>query len=215
MPNFGEIKGLIARNLNRGDLSNDADAAISEDTISYYIKEAIKYYKSERLYFLEALNTSITLVDGQETSSIPSDFVEELIFRLTGPQARRLCRLNYIELEEYRSQPNQTTVDGIPLYFALYEELFHYWPKPNSNYDTSLSYIKELPELITDSDSNAWTEQASRLIVAKATADIYINRLKSSSRAGDFVSLAKDELNRLISLNNKRNTSHRLRTFYN
>lgn len=132
------------------------------------ISTAIKCYETQRFWFNEA-STAVATVASQSYLTVPTDFMAldriELYFS-GGYFALREDTFDYV-----RAMDSVATV-GQPTSFAYRGDRFELAVVPNSAYPAVIYYLKSLPALSADADSNAWTNEAANLIAHAATVEL-------------------------------------------
>jgi len=200
---FGELKALVLRDLERDDLSTDSNANIDDTTIEYYIKRSIDHFKTKQFWFNQRTATTVTIAANSDTASLPNDFISAVIFRVTTNGSQRiLTETHYEELETARAI-SQVINSSAPTLFSIFGEQFEFYPTPTQSISTKLSYIFELTELSADSDSNTWTNDARMMISAKTKEYIYRDRLRNSEAATRAALEVEQELQKLTTRTNK------------
>ena len=134
MSTFGEVKEAIRRAIVRNmELTSDGNAALSDDTISYYIKRAIDHYKSEKFFFNEKSleDSTTTLVADQSFLAVPSDFIAPIIWRITQTSFSNLISLRrYTDIESLRTQRASTSTQT-PDVYAIKNDKFELFNTPD------------------------------------------------------------------------------------
>jgi len=67
---------------------------------------------------------------------------------------------------------------GIPTHYCYYNDRFELAATPDSAWACPLYYLKQLPELSADTDTNAWTTFGENLIAHSAAMDLLIGILR-------------------------------------
>lgn len=204
MVNFGELKGLIARDLERNDLSDDGTAAISEDTVAYYVKAAIDHFKTRQFYFNQRTDT-VGIPSGSGLVALPSDFIEMIMWRITTSGSQRILQqIMYKELEVIRVS-SVTVNSTAPDRYAIFAQGLEVFPEPTDTTESRMSYVFELPTLDVDEDTNAWTDDARMLISAKVKEYIYNDRLHNVNMANRSAIEVEKELSKIYARSRKNN----------
>lgn len=150
--NFGQIKAQVKSFLNRDDL---------DSYIPIFINIAKSKIELEYNLYYMLNSTNLTLTEGVNTLSVPSDFKTVFSLAILDPTLSyyRLiypCFLDYLVY----LQLNKYTQSGEPLYYSIAENKFHFTPTPDKNYSVELKYYKYSPDLSADTDTNWLTENA-------------------------------------------------------
>lgn len=186
MSNLRTMRNRILSDLTRSDLS-----ATAEDEI----RSAIAHYERESFWFNEQ-RSSLDTSDGVEFYGLPEDFVHmhSLVVEVnnfTYPLNHR----SYDTIEQWFVR--SSTFTGYPTDFAIYAEQFRLYPVPNGAYEMTLSYIRRLPTLNNETDSNAWTDTAEEVIRSRAEAQIAARKLRDRDAAADYSALEQEALRKL------------------
>lgn len=199
MSDYGTLINRVLRDLNRTG-QGDMTATAQDEIIS-----AIDHYQRETWHFTEKRATLDT-VDGQEFYGLPTDFerMDSLVIDVNN-YSYRLNERTYDTLEDWFVRSD--TYTGYPTDFAVYDEQIRLYPVPNGAYQMTLSYIQDLTQLSTSTDSNAWTTTAEELIRRRACKNIAAGVLHDLDKAQTY-----DGLERSAYLALRSNTNQRLMT---
>ena len=196
MATFGELISEVAEKIDQSLLGSKPTTTTSPAAIS--INRAIDYFESERFWFNEAA-TSITLTKGNPTvPSLPPDFLFEVEnggLAINYSNTRR--PLKRISLRDYDKVNTEGL--GLPYLYKVFGGQIDLYFYPDQAYTLELRYIKKYSDMTDASDTNDWTDNAERLIVAKALEDLYLDR-RHSLPAGlhdQYKQKRIDEYNRL------------------
>lgn len=201
MATYLETQTRIANELSRSDLTAEIRLAILS---------AIAFYGKRRWFWNETSDT-LTTTASQAYVSLPSDFVDLDNLQITiGGSNRPLFIRTMDEITTWRA--NSST--GQPTDFTLYQNRIELFRTPDSTYSMPIKYIKSLTELSADADTNAWLTDGEELIRMHAKKDLYSNKIRDTRAAQDCQALEDSALYRLESLNTRRTTTGRLRSYY-
>ncbi len=172
MTSFGDLITEVAEKIDQSLLGSNPTATTSPAARA--INRAIDYFEPERFWFNEA-TTSITLTTGDPTvPNLPSDFLFEVE---NGGLAINFSSTRYpiqrISVRDY----DRVNVEGLglPYLYKTFGKQIDLYFFPDQAYTLELRYIKEYTNLVNDADTNDWTDNAQRLIVAKALEDLYLD----------------------------------------
>lgn len=143
------------------------------------INNSIKLVEAQRFWFNEAQGT-LTAVANQTYVSVPADFLSLDRLELTRGSA------DYALSEQpfdWVRDMNATRASGAPTHFAYYQDRFELAVRPDSAYLLPVYYLKSLPALSADSDSNAWTNEAGNLIAHLACVELLSGVLQADDKA--------------------------------
>lgn len=172
---------------------------------------AIRTYEANRYWFNE---TSVALFASafQPAIDVPADFLEPIRLELTvgggtsEVPRRELEQIREIAMNSPTSQPTHYTYYGDQLVLSA---------TPNDTYSGTLYYVRSLPALVADDDTNAWTNEAANLIAHCATLELMTGVLQVTdtqkiARHQMLLQMAERELN----TRNSTRLTHRLRSTY-
>jgi hypothetical protein len=173
-----DMQTRIADELDRPDLTVQIKRAIVS---------AVRFHERTTFYFTETSFTFAT-VNGQElytASDAPAI--------ATSPSLDRL-NANYYGTRTPLTKRTWDYLDGIstmaislgqPADWAYRAEAIRLYPVPNGAYTITAYSVPRLTELSSDSDSNAWTNDAEALIRARAKWDLALNVIRGSEMADE------------------------------
>lgn len=140
------------------------------------IRTAIRTYEATRFWFNEATST-MTAAPSVSYLIAPLDFLtlDHLEITTTGaPDTLRQQTFEYVR------KMQQGAPQGQPTDFAYRGNRFELAAIPNHDYIATIHYIKSLPALSADTDSNEWTNEASNLIAHCATLELLGSNMNTS-----------------------------------
>ena len=141
------------------------------------IQNCIKTYECNRYWFNEG-STAIATTAAQGYAAVPSDFIELDRLNLTyAGQTMPLSRWEDWDIQD----ANIGLATGVPVAFSYKFDRFNFFPTPDSAYTLNVYYLKTLPTLSADADTNAWTNEAANLIAHAATVDLMSGVLQSDA----------------------------------
>ena len=169
MSTFGRMVERIREDLDRG---SNYDSRIKQS-----ICDAIVFYKAKRLGFNTKRSRAL-LTSGQETISLPLDWIEADFLRLEDDGQRQPFKeVQYDWIEEKRENDSDR---GTPEVYAIQHRTMRMWPIPDHSYTLVFSFQFELLDVsisASDGVSNAWMTEAEQLIRCRAKGDILINHI--------------------------------------
>lgn len=135
------------------------------------IQSAIAFYEQELFWFNEQQATSTT-APGFEYYAVPIGFIQMYsLSLLSGGRWETLEPVSLDEAEQFlRNRP-----PGRPTSYCTFNQQFRLSPAPDAAYDLQLLFVKKLPALSADSDTNAWLTEAEPLIRSKAKAALFLD----------------------------------------
>lgn len=155
------------------------------------IQAAVRYYENERWKFNQTA-TALTTSSSAISVSMPSNLLlfDDLRITLNGED----LPLNRRDPQWIRDAGSNNTF-GQPTDYAVYRNRFEFFPTPNSAYSLPCYYLKQLPELSADADSNAWTEGIMQdVIVYHATTELWAFVLRNDKEAAKFAARERTAL---------------------
>ena len=155
----------------RGDMDRGTDF---DDRIKQAIVDAIRYYRTSRLGF-NLKRAYATLTSGNEYVNLPLDWIEADLLRLDEDTRRDVLKeVTYDWIDEQ----NQYALDrGRPRRYAIQHRTLRFYPVPDRTYTLMFSFQYDLQNVSassTDTDTNAWLEDAEELIRKHAMSDLYV-----------------------------------------
>lgn len=167
MADLGTMVRRIREDVSRG---TDIDARIKQAIV-----DAIVFYKNKRLGF-NIKRARALLTSGNETVSLPTDWIEADFLRLEENGTRdTMEEVTYDWIEDQTESDNDR---GKPYRYAIQHRELRLFPTPDKSYTLVLSFQYELQNVsisATDGETNAWLTEAEQLIRKHAMADLYVN----------------------------------------
>jgi hypothetical protein len=186
MSTYADLQQRIAEDyLNRSDFTNQVKRAILS---------AIRYYERQRWRFNETA-TAIATIAGQSYLALPANFL--VLDALQISAYGTLSPLLPTNLDGLLTL--RFTVDtGVPTHFYMRQNRIEIAVVPDSAYSCPLYYLKTLPELSADTDSNSWTSNLHQdLIVYHATKLLWSNTLRNPNEASRYAQLEQLTMSQL------------------
>lgn len=185
MTTFLEIQQRVATDfLNRTDLTSQIKTAI---------KATIRTHQRQRFWFLETA-TALACVVSVETIALPLNFFKLQQIDVTQNSADiKLVPTDFGEIRWLNI--NKTT--GLPTKYCLYGGNIHLANIPDSAYPVPCYYLKVLPTLSADADTNKWLSAAEDLVVYGAAKHVWMNTLRNISAAANCLQLENQMLKEL------------------
>ncbi len=200
MATYGQLQSIIKDRLNEDYLDSQIAAAINS---------SIDFFEQEHMWFNEAVANLLLTVNNPVVQDIPSNFNYEV--RNGGLQIvdnnnhYPLRRINNLQ---YDSINNQSS--GRPFVYTQKNNELLVYSFPDQEYPLQLFYVKTYEDLVNDSDTNDWTENAARLIEAKTIEDIWLDQRKDIERWRFFKDKTLEEFKRLQRQNKQRIMTNKL-----
>lgn len=206
MPSYLEMRTRIL-----DELANDG--AITASQVNYAIQDTIKAYERKEWWFNSNIATFWTVPDQEYYSS--TDFsdlpnavsIVSMVITVNGLKAP-LRGVDFNTIDDSQTG----TVNGIPRYYAYFDQVLRFFPIPSAAFLMTVSYIYRLPALTADGDSNAWTTECEELVRQGAKKRIALNVLQADEIAQRCAVLEKEAYDGLRSENRLRNSQQLMRT---
>lgn len=187
MANFLDMQTRIADELDRSDLTAQIKKAIIT---------AVAFYARKKFYFTETSFTFNTVV-GREyyTSSdaaaiATSPYLEILNININqGRVELDKKSFQYIDDISYLA-----TSLGMPEMWAYRAEQIRLYPIPSQIWTVTAFNIPRLTELSSDTDTNAWTNDAEAMIRARAKLDVILNVIRGVDMTDEIASCRAQEI---------------------
>lgn len=175
---LGDMVDRIADELARDDLKSQTEAAI---------RSAVNHYAGERWWFTESLSYTICISSTTDEYALPANFerIDEANLILSGPLILPIDQQPFCVISEWQTG----TVTGQPTDFCIYESSIIYFPAPNANYTTLLSYVTTVSTLTTTTCTNAFMTYGEELIRSRARAEIQMNFLRDEGITAEYLAL--------------------------
>lgn len=206
MANLGEIQTYISKRL----IDTNGTAVSAQDIITA-INESIRYWKYRRFWFNEVEDTT-TLTEGSADFPYPDDFLVPAV--KDGGFA-----IEYGNIRYPMTKVDKITYDrmyianakGLPRWYArCANKEYQCFYIPNMDYTVNRHYLKDYADLVSNTDSNDFTENADRLIKLWTLANLWQEFRMDQTQSGYYRTAATDEWDNLKVLNNKMNSAGKL-----
>lgn len=195
MATYGDIQSEVAQKVDETYLTSQISTAINR---------TILFYQPYHFWFNTA-TASITLIPNDPiVPNIPDDFQYEMT---KGGLVINNSSMRYVLQRVHEVEYDCQNVQGIglPFNYCYRNGQFELYWYPDQAYTLYLYYVRKYPDLVESNDTNDWTDNATRLIVAQTLADLYLDQRKSKDYYDFYRSVAASELAELKQ-RNKRNS---------
>jgi hypothetical protein len=182
---LADLRSFVFDLLGRPVLTDPNGVDQTQAIITRAINEALRHI--QRIAPARVLEKSVTLnfAAGQQSVALPSDYREVITVVLAGkPLLRGDFELMVKAFGTSQGAPTNYSILGTNLYL---------FPTPNVATSVSFFYRAWLPDLVNDTDSNWYTDNATDYVRFKA-AGIVARRLVAPDEVQLFESLAEDAL---------------------
>jgi hypothetical protein len=163
------------------------------DQVKRAILSTIRRRERERFWFNET-STALVAVAGVATIAKPANFL--FIDRLEVVENSNTTALIETGLGEIRDI-NQNASLSLPTHFTQYADQFVLANIPMSAYTVNCYYVKQLPVLVNDSDTNDWLSAAEDVIVYGAAKQVWAMTIRNASAAGVCAQMEMEALSEL------------------
>lgn len=163
------------------------------DQVKRAILSTIRRRERERFWFNETA-TALTAVVSQDYIAKPSNFL--FLDRLEVVENSNTTALIEKDLDFIRNI-NQNDSTNLPVYFTQYQNRFILANIPNSAYAINCFYVKQLPVLSADSDTNGWLSAAEDVIVYGAAKQVWAMTIRNASAAAVCAQMEAEALSEL------------------
>lgn len=180
MATYSDLKGRIATDLTRTDLTSQIANAASD---------AIKFYQGERFWFNTSRSLTLTTVTGTAdyvgSTSIASGVTVADLVKIDAmfcPSGNSKIPMARYEAPDFEMLVNATSSQALPVAFTYIDETLRLWPTPDTVYAIIVHahYNLAVPG---DGDSTAWTNAAEELIRSHAKLLLYTDLLEDTEGA--------------------------------
>lgn len=205
MPTFSAMKTYVAKRL-----LDPNGTAVSADDVGQAINDAIDYWKFRRFWFNE-INDTATLTAEDPVFPVPSDFLVPAMdddgFNI------RYGNIVYPLVKITQSQFDGiflTNGYGLPSWYARVGQEYKCYPIPDQAYTVGRHYLRDYDALVNPSDTNDFTDNASRLINLWALANLSAELRQDDKMETYYRSAADNEYKNLMVMTRKSNASGKL-----
>lgn len=174
MGTYLDLQNNIASDLSRTDLTSQIKSAIGD---------AIEQYANSRFYFNVTRSLTFNTVIGQraygasDLPQIPNIIGIDTMFLF---DAGRPLELDKYEADEFEWLQSTSTGNGRPCAYTYIDSQILVWPLPVAIYPIRPHMHYLLDTLVNDTDTNAWTNDAEKLIRCHAKLLLYTNVLEDT-----------------------------------
>lgn len=204
MATYAQIKAKIA---------DDLDDTTSEyaTQIAAAVLKAIRYCERQTYYFNETRDITFSTVQAQQwygssdNANIPT--LVQIQAAWKEDTAGQRTQLMPVTPEEIELLSDNSAASGEPYCYTYFGKRIRLYPVPGATVYTIRLQLGpyRLATLSSDSDTNAWTEDAQDLIVARAKYLLYKDTLKDPVLAVEALNDYKDQHSSLMEETSKRN----------
>jgi hypothetical protein len=204
MATFGQIQTYISARL-----LDPSNTAVSVSTVNSAINDAIRYWKFRRFWFNQGFSTQ-TLTTQSPIIPLPDDFLVEV------PEDGFVISYSNLRWPLTKSLPRQfddVYLDngyGRPTIYTRKQGNYTCYFIPDRDYTLFVYYLKLYDDLVNESDTNDFTDNAERLIELWTLANLHAELRQDDKMEAYYRAAAMDEFNNLELFTAKANPSGRL-----
>lgn len=201
MATLQQIRERVSRKLQDANNTSRSVEVVDEE-----INRSIRYYQNYRFWFNDK-ETTITLVAGQQlVPNIPTDVISELqVNGLMLIDAQVKIDLIKLHPDDFFDRDQDQT--GRPYYYTYRNNEYLLLPIPQRAYELKFRYLEKYADLVDNSDTNDFTDNAEDLIMLHTLKNMYAEDKQDPSLAGAYGDLERSELRALEERSGNRNSS--------
>jgi hypothetical protein len=213
--NFGQLIQQILDDTNRdaSTLLNGSGTSTYKTAVGRAIVTAIKYMESS-LYWAFKKNAVVTILDQENSVSLPADFSSMITVQFTIGNTLYSLREGFTNqtFEDLLAYYNNTAEQGIPRKYAVFNDRMYIYPLASGDTDFTIYYYeKDEFYPAVDEDTSIWFSDATvDLVRMKAMERFYHDTLQSPELAGTYTNAVADFERNLMRKNNLRQTYNTL-----
>jgi len=164
------------------------------------IQSAIAIHEKTRFRFNHGRATTTIPADFEYVEPPPDMIEEDELMLIDGTERRPLIKQTYLWIGD---QSRAIDYRSRPLYYAIETDDLRLYPIPDQEYTLQISYLKKLPTLSADTDSNAWMVGGEELIRLRAKRIILEDVLRGPESFAEADRIAVREAETLAVLKNE------------
>lgn len=172
------------------------DPTLSDYVIEYINNAQKKICNRSNFWFMHT-TTTLNLIQGTNTVSVPPDFKDEDIVSIF--KDNQWTELEYVSWEDVRKD-FQTGNQGQPQQWLVEQNILNVWPVPDNSYTIQFDYWKFLPDLIAGGSSNLMLDNYPEILESWATAKAFM-KLREFEDAKEWMGMFEMQLRELVVAN--------------
>lgn len=193
------------------ELANDGDITAAQ--INYAINDSIKLYERRDWWFNTSQVTFVTSSGGEYYVSSPTSTFENMVDVLSMVMTNNGVKTPMYAVDNSDIDASQSgSVTGVPRNYGRIAQKIRLFPIPDAAYTIELAYTYKLDALVSDSDENAWMDEAEELIRQSAKRRIALNYLQADDLAARFATMEREAYAALLAEDRRRHPNTLLRT---
>ena len=183
--------------------------------INSAIQDAIKFYERKKFWFNQKTGTFATVAsqeyyDDSDNSDIPGMLA---ILSMQAAVSTFKSPVDALSFEAVDAMQNGS-IQGMPKYFAYFNEQIRLYPIPDAAYTVTAAYHYRFPALSADADSNPWTTDAEELIRTRAKRILALHKLWDVEMYARLMPAENEALSALQAETTRRRSVNRLTSDY-
>lgn len=204
-PTLADLNAEIADDIERADLGPQIATAVDR---------AIRFFQPNRFFFNEGYVTFQTIAGSDiyaagDAGAIPDLMAIDSVVMLDGETPTVLQRVD----EAWIEKGDEPTSQSRPCAYAYFDRSLRLWPMPSDVWTVRIMAHVRLPVPPLD-EANAWTDEASSLIAARAKWHLGLNSLRDPKFAAMQAEIVAAELNALRGRSNVIASTGQVRAYY-
>ncbi|SFV11682.1 MULTISPECIES: hypothetical protein [unclassified Methylobacterium] len=204
-PTLADLYAEIADDIERADLGPQIATAVDR---------AIRFFQPDRFFFNEGYVTFQTIPGSDvyasgDAGAIPDLMAIDSVVMLDGSTPTVLQRVDEAGIEA----ADQPSSQSQPFAYSYFERSLRLWPMPSDVWTVRVMAHVRLPAPALD-EANAWTDEASGLIAARAKWHLALNALRSAPMAQMQAQIVDDELRALRGRSNVIASTGQVQAYY-
>lgn len=207
MANLSQLRTRIAAKLSDGTLLRPNAAEIDQA-----VNAAINFYENKYFWFQEGFAALTTTAGVATLSTLPTDFkFQQHPNSLVLLNNNFRYELQHITGAELDAVSNDVS-NQLPRFYTYRVGQFEVEPLPDQVYTVNLYYYKSYVDLVDDTDTNDFTNNAERLIEYKTLLDLIGDYKPEDSRYALYTQKVKEEFNEIENETYNRTSTGRIST---
>lgn len=201
MATFGQLKTSVLQRLQ-----DPSGQSVSSTIVATVLNDSLAYFKRNRYWFNESVDTITLTVDDPVIPSLPSDFLYELP---VGGLVIDYSEMRYPLRKITSAQYDDMNVEGqgLPFVYTYRAQQFEVYYYPDQAYSLALRYIKDYSALANDGDTNDFTVYADRMLLYDALARICTEFMRDPTQTAYYIQQRDNEERNLLRQSDSRTGS--------
>lgn len=194
------------------------------DVVNIHLNRAIDHYRPNRFWFNEgwaSFSTSISQFQytlSTVLSAIPIGAVSIKgyldIDQVVASQNRVVYTIQPIPFDRFLRFQTPFASANIPTYYSVYKGILFFYPTPSVSFSVRVYGNYHLTLSNCASASNAWTNEAGQLIVARTCQTILRTYLMDAEMSQIYAQESQEELDRLLRESRNKLTQGQISSYF-